>query len=61
MRYEYDLIVVIDPTDLRDSTNRALAEGWKLQGGVSICISPSGDKLQLAQAFIREVPEEGEK
>jgi hypothetical protein len=60
---QYYLVRTDHPDKLDEQVNERLAQGWQLQGGVSMCAIPNPnepDKLwwTYAQAMVREVKEE---
>ena len=50
---EYSVIKESELENLIDDVNRAIKEGWKLQGGISAVIYPRGG-ADWAQALVRE-------
>lgn len=63
---EYYTVISDSPHGLDDNVNDKLAQGWELQGGVSVCavITPFGDEknpdiwFNYAQAVVRHRKEE---
>ena len=53
---EYFVLVANEPTLLAEKANKVMADGWKLQGGVS-CVSVTlGDNpVQFYQAIVRDL------
>ncbi len=58
MRYEYRTVMDWDDEDFDTTCAEHLNNGWIAQGGVSV--TARDESLHYVQAFIREVPEEGE-
>jgi hypothetical protein len=52
MRTEYQVFTSSESWHLEKKINEKLAEGWQLQGGVSVALSPGG-YLTLSQAMVR--------
>jgi len=63
MRYEYTVINETETLEFIARCERYLNSNWKAQGGVAMTWITKTDYPYAiyAQAFIREVPEEGEK
>jgi len=66
MRYEYTSVHDEKWGEFIESCNHALQGGWTAQGGIAVTVTPSHYDGELpyfsyAQAFIREVPEEGKE
>lgn len=49
---QYKVIVQLSAEDLVKAVNKAIADGWKPQGGV--CLSVSERNIGYAQAMIKE-------
>lgn len=63
VKYEYHVSVHSHPDVLMAACNEMLRRGWQLQGGVSVACKTGTDvpKCIYAQAFVREVPREGDE
>ncbi len=60
VKYEYDVVLAIASWDeLADACTAKLTAGWTAQGGVSV--SYVNGNFWYAQAFVREVPREGDE
>lgn len=53
MKTQYKVIMNYTASDLAQKVNAALANGWELQGGVSMAITPGGS-FYFAQALIKK-------
>lgn len=56
---EYKIIIEESPQDLEEQVNKYLADGWILQGGISISrsqnrVSGGFDDLVYAQAMVKK-------
>lgn len=52
---EYQILTANSSSSLEESVNKKIAEGWKLQGGLSVTESKYIDEpREYAQAMIKE-------